>query len=181
MKKSKYNMTVYSNKSFDTLPQIITICCAIIIGICCFFPFLAPDYAEKGYTLRNISNNYIFVLPVFILLNSCFDGLWFLRYKFTFVLGLIGVVILFYFHCRFHFEGLSYKAYSIYYYISFFCYIVVMFLPFFIKDCDNSGLIHIGKFDYIWIVFFAAVGIFFLLKFNSLKNPVMLYIISMIE
>lgn len=154
------------------IKRLYTLFLAAAMALICFAPICGEIYgiSSQPFSLYQICGVYILIIPLMIVLDTVFDSFLFFRFKFNFVFCELWCIILFYIYCRIAIYGYKPQNMTPVFYISFIFAAIAAALALSIRDCDNSGMSCIKKYDLVWITLFAAAGIFFVLRCIMLKN-----------
>ena len=156
----------------NNVPKYITILCGISILTLCFVHPMFPNKSEEigNLSYSYISYNIILIVPVFMILNTLFDGILFFRYKFSCICAICWTILIYYLHCVFTIEKFPFDSYALFFFTALIPGITASITPFFIKKGDRTGLIPISRYDLLWIFVLFAIAVFFIMQFNMLKN-----------
>ena len=140
----------------------------------CFMPICKGIYltSARPFSLWEIFGVYILLIPCIAALNTLFDGLLFMRFKFNFVLGELWFIMLFYIYCRLDVYGFTPLYMSAPFYMAFIPAIIISALALSIRDCDGSGMSCITKYDFVWLIFFGVLGILTIIRCIIMKNDI---------
>lgn len=152
------------------LQRYITVLCAVGIAITCDLSLIKSIYlvySDSFKLIETVSISFL-ALPVLIVINMFFDG-FVIKYKFNIILGELWLGILFYLSCMFYHVGLSWHTYTTWYYLSAIFGAIVMFMPFTVRACDNTGLVRVKKHDFIWIIILTVMIVSFLVRIYLIR------------
>ncbi len=154
------------------IKRLYTLFSAAAMALICFAPINKALYGipSQPFSLHQICGVYILIIPLMIVLDTVFDSFLFFRFKFNFVFCELWCIILFYIYCRIAVYGYKPDDMTPVFYISFIFAVTAAVLALSIRDCDSSGMSCIKKYDLVWIVFFAAAGIFIASRCIMIKN-----------
>lgn len=136
--------------------RITTLLCSVIIILCSFFTSV-----NEKYTIASFSNYYIAVYMAIPIIMTLFDGQPFIRYKHTIVAGLVYMCFMYYAFIYSLFNSKSEYPALFPWFIMTICGIIIVIAPFTVKHCDNTALISIKWYDYIWISIFTVLSILY--------------------
>ncbi len=154
------------------IKRLYTLFSAVAMALISFAPVCGEIYGipSQPFSLYQICGAYILLIPLMIVLDTVFDSFLLFRFKFNFVFCELWCIILFYIYCRIAVYGYKPQNMTPVFYISFIFAAIAAVLALSIRDCDNSGMSCIKKYDLVWIVFFAAAGIFLASRCIMIKN-----------
>ncbi len=161
------------------IKKLYVVFSAAAMVLLCFVPICNNIYTPSVYPLSlwGLFGKYLLLIPFIIVLDTFLDGFLFMRFKFNFVFGEFWCLVLFYLYCRLAVYGYGLSNMHPTFYIAFIPGAVVSLLALSIRECDNSGMSWINKYDLIWLIFFGIAGILIILRCIIMKNvPSSLYI-----
>ncbi len=142
------------------------------MALLCFAPICGKLYGipSQPFSMSRIFGGYILLIPLIIALDTIFDSFLFFRFKLNFVFCELWCIILFYIYCRVAIYGYTPRDMTPAFYMAFIPAIIASLLALSIRDCDNSGMAYIKKYDPVWIVSFAVIGVITVIRCIILKN-----------
>lgn len=139
----------------NLIPTVLNLVCCFIFELACF----APLTCSVNICMGEISRGYIFSLPLIIALLTVFDGVFFMRFKYSIAVGIVGFSKVCWYYVRIITTGMSVNELTLWWFVIFGCLAVWVMLPFFVRKCGNSGLVPISGGDFVWIGCFAIIGV----------------------
>lgn len=154
------------------LKRLYALFSAAAMALICFAPINKALYGipSQPFSMWQLFGIYILIIPFIIMLNTLFDSFLIFRFKFNFVFGELWCIIIFYLYCRLAVYGYSPKNMTPAFFLAFISGLAASVLALSIKDCDNSGMSYIKKYDLVWIGLFVAAGVYVVIKCIMIKN-----------